>query len=226
MILRMSSSTSATHAETARNRRTQAERRNESEQALLDAAVRLFAARGIDQTSLAEIGEEAGYSRGLVNHHFGSKAALVERLAERSQRHFAASLRTGRPGGDAVTALADAYLTAVLTAATEVRAFFVMWGAALPSDGQLRPVFMAGDARFRHTVETLVRAGQEDGTIVSDVNPPAFAVVFAGLVRGVAAQFLVAPDEVDIESARAECARFIRASLVPPWAAPTVGSAP
>jgi AcrR family transcriptional regulator len=221
----MSSSTSTAPAETARSRRTQAERRSESERALLDAAVRLFAAKGIDQTSLAEIGEEAGYSRGLVNHHFGSKAALVERLAERSQRHFAASLAADSSGGDSVTAFADAYLTAVLTATAEMRAFFVMWGAALPSDGQLRPVFMAGDTRFRRTVEALVRVGQEDGTIATDSDPAAFAVVFVGLVRGIAAQFLVAPDDVDIKSARAECARFIRASLAPARAAPTVRSA-
>lgn len=217
----MPSSHSPTHAETPRNRRTQAERRSESEQALLDAAIHLFAARGIDQTSLAEIGEEAGYSRGLVNHHFGSKAALVERLAERSQRHFAASLATG----NSVTAFADAYLTAVLTATAEMRAFFVMWGAALPSDGQLRPVFMAGDARFRITVETLVRAGQATGTIASEVDPAGFAVMFVGLVRGIAAQFLVAPDDVDINAARAECARFLRSALAPAWAGPTVGPA-
>jgi AcrR family transcriptional regulator len=219
----MSFSAPAAHAEPARTRRTQAERRNESEHALLDAAVRLFAARGIDRTSLAEIGEEAGYSRGLVNHHFGSKAALVERLAERSQRHFAASLGAGSSGGDAMTALADAYLTAVATATAELRAFFVMWGAALPSDGQLRRVFTAGDARFRGVVETLVRDGQEAGTIASEVDPAIFAVVFVGLLRGIAAQFLVAPGDVGIKAARAECARWIRSSLAPARTSPTVG---
>src|SRR6516164_343564 len=75
-------------------RRTQAERRSEAEQGLLDAALRLFARKGVETTTLAEIGDAAGYSRGLANHHFGSKAALVERLAERSRARFQARFRT------------------------------------------------------------------------------------------------------------------------------------
>ena len=54
---------------------TQAERRQKSEQALLDAAAALIAERGVEQTSLARIGESAGTSRGLPTHHFGSKDA-------------------------------------------------------------------------------------------------------------------------------------------------------
>jgi AcrR family transcriptional regulator len=216
----MSSSASATHIERAGTRRTQAERRSQSEGALLDAAIRLFAEKGIDQTSLAEIGEEAGYSRGLVNHHFGSKAALVERLAERTQQDFVAGLR-GKLGeatamtADAVAAAADAYFAAVMNATAEAQAFFVMWGAAIPSGGQLRPVFVASDARFRGAVEAIVRAGQERGTVAGDVDPAAFAVVFAGLVRGSAVQFLVSPGDVDLKAARAECGRLIRAALAP-----------
>src|SRR5262245_25666186 len=66
-------------------RRTQAERRSQSEGALLDAAAELIAERGVEGTSLASIGERAGVSRGLPTHHFGSKDALVARLARRAQ---------------------------------------------------------------------------------------------------------------------------------------------
>src|SRR5438309_10505933 len=74
-------------------RRAQAERRAEAEQGLLDAALRLFDKKGVEGTPLAEIGDAAGYSRGLANHHFGSKAALVERLAERSRARFQSAFR-------------------------------------------------------------------------------------------------------------------------------------
>ena len=77
-------------------RRTQAERRGESEEALLDAAANLIAERGVERASLASIGERAGTSRGLPTHHFGSKDALVARLASRVQDHVAAaSLNSG-----------------------------------------------------------------------------------------------------------------------------------
>jgi len=43
-----------------------------------DAAVRLFAERGADGTTVREIAQAAGVSPGLLRHHFGSKEALRE----------------------------------------------------------------------------------------------------------------------------------------------------
>ena len=43
---------------------------------LRDAALRLFAERGIEATSVRDIANTAGVSGGLVRHHFGSKEAL------------------------------------------------------------------------------------------------------------------------------------------------------
>jgi AcrR family transcriptional regulator len=199
-------------------RRTQVERRAEAEQGLLGAAVRLFAAKGIEQTSLADIGEEAGYSRGLVNHHFGTKAALVERLAEQTQRGFVENLASSdeAEGVGALLAIADAYLRGAAAATGEARAFFVMWGAALPDDAALRSVFVTDDRRFRRAIEQRVVAAQGRGTITSEVDAVGFAVAFVGLLRGVAAQFLIDPDGVDLAATRAVCERFVGTSLTPP----------
>jgi Transcriptional regulator len=41
-----------------------------------DAALRLFADRGIEGTTIRDIAKAAGVSSGLVRHHFGSKEAL------------------------------------------------------------------------------------------------------------------------------------------------------
>ena len=55
-----------------------------SREAILDAAEQLFASQGFDATSLAEIGQRAGLSRGTPNYFFGSKddlyAAVIERM--------------------------------------------------------------------------------------------------------------------------------------------------
>src|SRR5262245_20297265 len=72
-------------------RRTQAERRSRSEEALLDAAAELIAERGVEGASLASIGDRAGVSRGLPIHHFGSKDALVSRLAQKAQERISAT---------------------------------------------------------------------------------------------------------------------------------------
>jgi TetR/AcrR family transcriptional regulator len=62
-----------------------------SRRAILDAAERLFAARGFDSASLAEIGEAARVSRATPSYFFGSKEelyrAVLKRLAtERTAR--------------------------------------------------------------------------------------------------------------------------------------------
>src|SRR6266508_1453721 len=41
-----------------------------------DAALRLFAERGIEAATIRDIAKAAGVSSGLVRHHFGSKEAL------------------------------------------------------------------------------------------------------------------------------------------------------
>ncbi|WP_410569544.1 TetR family transcriptional regulator [Amycolatopsis sp. cmx-4-61] len=43
-----------------------------------DAAIRLFADRGMEKTSILDIAEAAGVSGGLIRHHFGSKDGLRE----------------------------------------------------------------------------------------------------------------------------------------------------
>ena len=43
-----------------------------------DAAIRLFADRGLDGTTVRDIAAQAGVSPGLLRHHFGSKEALRE----------------------------------------------------------------------------------------------------------------------------------------------------
>jgi AcrR family transcriptional regulator len=48
-----------------------------SEQALIEAAVELFALRGPASVSVRDVGRRAGVNQGLIYRHFGSKQALV-----------------------------------------------------------------------------------------------------------------------------------------------------
>lgn len=54
-----------------------------SRSAILDAAERLFARRGYEATSLADVGQEAGVSRGTPSYFFGSKEELYVAVLER-----------------------------------------------------------------------------------------------------------------------------------------------
>jgi Transcriptional regulator len=65
----------------SQTRRTQEERREESEQRMLAAGVRLVAQLGPEKLTLTDVGKIAGYSRGLPAHHFGSRENYLKALA-------------------------------------------------------------------------------------------------------------------------------------------------
>ncbi len=64
------------------SRLSQADRSALSERRTLQAAVELMGELGYEKTTLAAIGEAAGYSRGLATHQFGSKAELFARVIQ------------------------------------------------------------------------------------------------------------------------------------------------
>jgi len=192
-------------------RRSHRERRNQSEEALLDAAARLFARRGIDRTSLADISREAGYSPRLITHHFGSKAALVDRLIRRNLHEFLFVADAGDIRGhelEALVAVVDAYFAWITHNEETARAYFVLSSSALTEDAELRPVFVGIDATFRTGIQNIVRAGQRNQTIRSDVDAEGVTIALVSMVRGTGAQFLVNPG-VDIDAAHAVCKQFI-----------------
>lgn len=64
--------------------------------AVIDAAEYLFAARGYDATSLADVGVRAGVSRGTPAYFFGSKADLYRAVIDRCFGEALDAVRTGR----------------------------------------------------------------------------------------------------------------------------------
>jgi AcrR family transcriptional regulator len=87
-------------------RRTQAERRNQTRRALLDAAADLFAERGYHAVSLDEIAARAGYTRGALHYNFtGKHELLLDLLEERLAARGAALPETNTGAAEIVGAL-------------------------------------------------------------------------------------------------------------------------
>jgi AcrR family transcriptional regulator len=85
----------------ARQRRTRAEQRASTRDALIDAASEVFAERGFAAASVDAIADRAGYTSGAIYDHFGSKegvlVAVVERLLAQEPLAFDAD---SSPSGD------------------------------------------------------------------------------------------------------------------------------
>ena len=67
----------------ANGQMTQELRSEKSRQQILDAALKLFSHRGYGATSVRDIAEEAGLSKGNVYHHFPDKEAIFRGLIDR-----------------------------------------------------------------------------------------------------------------------------------------------
>jgi AcrR family transcriptional regulator len=196
-------------------RRTQAERRAETERRVLDATIAIISEHGVRAVTMAAVGEAAGYSRGIVNHQFGTRQALMAAVAETVQSRFSPTAG-GLTGRERVVAMAGDYLLSLTSRPQDARVFLRLWIAAIGGEEpELRPVFERRDEHFRVAVAGATAEGLRDGTIRADVDPPAAAVAIVGQLRGIALQFQLAPEAFALEAVREEVVAWTNRALAP-----------
>jgi AcrR family transcriptional regulator len=194
-------------------RRTQQERREETESRVLAAATALIAQRGSRALTLAEVGEAAGYSRGIVSHHFGSRENLL-RAVMRDARTFTLP-ELGDSALDWMAQTVRAYLMNVTSRRPSSGAFLQMWGEAIAADPVLMPLYAEHDAGFRQLLAERVREGIRDGSVRADADAEAVAVSLVGLLRGIALQLISTPRPARVKAIIDEAEGFTRHALRP-----------
>src|SRR5207249_173332 len=110
-----------------RSTRTNEEMSARTKAHLLAAAVRLFSAQGYEQTTLQQIAEEAGMTKGALYHHFQSKEdvlrhvhdEVIEEVIAASQPVIDADL----PPAEALRELIVVHLREIETRGDAIRAF-------------------------------------------------------------------------------------------------------
>ena len=196
-------------------RRTQQQRRDQAEAALLDASAELVIEEGVHSLTLARVGERAGYSRGLVTHYFGSKQALLQRLARAAQSGFVTGLDGVPPGLGRLLRLIDGYIAALGQLRMPNRAFLLLWAEAATA-ADLARIFRERDEAFRAGLREDVAAGIADGTIRPDVAAEETAVAVLAQLRGIGLQRLVDFPAVDTERLRRSVTECWRRALALP----------
>jgi AcrR family transcriptional regulator len=196
-----------------RQRRTQEQRRKEAERRLIDAAAAMVGEAGPAKVTVANVGERAGYSRGLVSHYFGSKQALMQRLVETVTHQFREALFDQQRSDDDELAelgiLIGIYFDVVSDLQPINRARLVLWADAVanPSD-DIRPAMVNADREFREEIEKRLRHAITSGQVSETVNANGLATVIIAMLRGVALQSLI-DDNVDLAAARFEIEQLL-----------------
>lgn len=200
-----------------RTRMTQAERTATAARRMVRAARKLIARQGYTKTSLAQVGKEAGYTGGLVSHHFGSKEgllrAVVGNIAGRFYEDQLQPVVSGKTGLDALCAATDTYLAELTVREERMRTLYVLMGESLGPVPEVNPIFAELNRGFREDMKRLIEAGIASGEIRSDLDPDAEAAVAVGMLRGVALQWMAEAGCLDLASVSASVRNTLRRNL-------------
>lgn len=196
-------------------RRTQAERREAAERQIILSAIRIIAEKGLRGLTLAAAGEGAGYSRGIVSHHFGKKDDLLVAIVRYITRNFSRHLvkQSKSPAGLArLLETISQYFRGVQTDPVRMRALHLILSEAV-SESALKDSLTEANLYSVRGLEAEIRAGISAKEIRDDIDPHAQAILILAGLRGVMAQWLINNEMMDLELVLREFIASVKRSL-------------
>lgn len=191
-------------AKGAATKLTQAERTALSDGRMFEAAIKLVSERGTHNTTLKEIGEKAGYSRGLASSRFGSKESLFEELLAQFNRRWKQESipAVGERRGLQALQIANKTLADFFAHESDyIRAMYLIWYETIGSSDMLRQRLADQHDAYRRDLARWVHQAIEDKDARADVDPEAVALQYAAGVFGLIYQWLIHPEVIDIGAA-------------------------
>ena len=197
----MSTGTDARKADGEVNK--QAQRSALSDRRMLEAAIRLVNERGTAKTTLKEIGEVAGYSRGLASYRFGSKDGLWMELFARFDDIWKSHLREylqGKSGLEAIRLAIRAQRDFFHREPIYLRAMYILWYESLGKESGIRAKLAGHHRIYRRDVRRWIQEGQEAGEIRDSIDADCFSASYCSHMFGTIYQWVVAPDALDLDA--------------------------
>jgi AcrR family transcriptional regulator len=181
---------------------TQAERTALSDRRMFEAAIDLINECGTRKMTLKEIGERAGYSRGLASYRFGSKDGLLKELFKRFdnrwKEHLGERLQ-GKRGLEAVRAGIHAQRDFFRREPGYLRAMYLLWYESLGHESSIRKALSDHHSVYRKDARQWIDEGMEDGDIAATINAEQFAVRYCSFMFGTIYQWLIDADALDLD---------------------------
>ncbi|MDZ7600058.1 MAG: TetR family transcriptional regulator C-terminal domain-containing protein [Hoeflea sp.] len=163
-------------AEAARRREPKALRREQ----LINATIDSLAKRGYAATTLADVADGAGLSRGIVNFHFASKdnllAETIKFLQDEYTANWQAMVKKAAPDtASQLLAMVTADLDRKICTHRKLAAWF-----ALITESRSKPAYQEmawdRDAKYRATLASICTAAKEEGGYAFDPQSTADAI--------------------------------------------------
>ena len=183
---------------------------------MLAAASELLLERGVDGTTLAAIGERAGYSRGLATYRFGSKAGLLDAVCRTVARRWLRYLDAevgAKVGIDAMCSALDAYRRFVTESPDDARILQLLYGHATTPRQDMRETARETYSRQLMDVEDWLSRGIDAGAVRDDIDPGVVAAQFVAHFAGLTQLWLIVPDAIEFDVVHANYKEQLRRHL-------------
>ena len=187
-------------------RLSRVERREKTRQDLLTAAEACFVTRGFHATSVDEVAEQAGYTKGAVYSNFASKEDLFFGVYERRVEHVLTEVVPGLRQTGPERAV-DWFATGTIQRRDRddgwLAVFFEFWAHVLRHP-ELRDRFAAIHTRILEQLTERVRvlADERGCALPSDVTAFQVALAWNAMEVGLGLERLTQRQNVDVELAR------------------------
>ena len=178
-------------------RMTNQERSELSDKRMIAAAIALILEKGAQKTTLKEVGERAGYSRGLAGYRFGSKTGLFDFVLRTLNDYWVRDLTAvtaGKVGLEAILAATDKHYQAFEESPDNVKAFYILWFDVIGSDDVLKQRVINMN---QHRQKDLRNWILKDPTLHHQhAEADAIAGQINSTINGIIYQWLLNPDDL------------------------------
>lgn len=201
-----------------RRRLTQAERTALSDTRMFNTAMMLISEQGANRTTLKDICEKAGYSRGLANYRFGSKELFLQELLHHFNGAWVDQLKSytdGHVGLEAFSRAIDALENFLSEYHRYMRGGYIIWYESIGGDNEVRRQLKLNHEAYRRDVKQWLREGVEAGSVRADVDAENMATFYCSFVFGTIYQWLVNPDAINLSEFFTYFKGLIRSHLSP-----------
>ena len=169
---------------------------------IIEAATKVFAAKGFDGATMADIAAEAGINKATIYLYFDSKDALIQAIAAQLSVQELADLETVRDMPGTATERLNAYYEILIAEEAEVLPLMpiIYDFYAL---GLRREDVRAVIAEYLQAVEEMLEAIIQDGIDAGEFVPTEArkaARALDALMNGTFLHWVYAPEEVDVSA--------------------------
>lgn len=170
--------------------RTQ-KRQNETRERIFRAAMQLFAEKGFENTTVAEITEAADIGKGTFFTYFPTKEAIFRQPGQLALEAIASAAQTGLAQGQPV---AQALKGALTASAAWHEANKSLTGQMVKSNFSFSLDDASSKGKLLELLMRLVAAGQQAGEFKQDIQAQDAALVLAGVYFSVIAYWATSED--------------------------------